>query len=115
MTNAASSRQIKARAKREAEDLKGERMVVVAFMSTPWGRRWMWLLLHKAQVFGTTFNQNPSQAAFNEGNRNFGLMLLSQITRHAPDMYIRMTNENSTANLKEDADGGSADDSNPDE
>lgn len=112
MTNAASTRSI-ARAKEQSrKDSEGEKFTIQNLMRHPMSRRWLWLLLGDAQVFAGNMNLDPAYMAFEKGQRNFGLRLLTSILRHSPEEYIRMTNENSSANLKEESDGGDADDLN---
>ena len=69
-----------------AEDLKW-------LMSSPRGRRITWWLLEKAGVNRTSFNNSGSVMAFNEGQRNMGLMLQAQVLDAAPDRYFEMLTE----------------------
>lgn len=111
MTNAASTRQIKARTQRAKDDAEGERFTVQNLMRHPISRRWLWTLMGDAQVFQANMNLDPHYMAFEKGQRNFGLRLLHTILRYSPQEYVLMTNENSSANLKEEPDVGNADDS----
>lgn len=110
MTNAASTRGIARQRKQAAEDTEGARLTLVNIMQHPQGRRWFWLLLSEAQVFSDTENLDHGALAYRAGKRSLGLLLMSSLLRHVPDNYIRMTNENSSANLEEPSDGGSTDD-----
>jgi hypothetical protein len=110
LTNAASTRQIASRAKQRKDDADGEAHTIRNIMQHPMGRRWMWLQLSAASIFIDDMNTDPGWMAYQKGQRNLGLALLNSVLRHAPNDYIRMTNENTTANLKEESDGGSADD-----
>lgn len=65
-------------------------------MSSPRGRRLAWWLLDKAGVNRTSFNNSGSAMAFNEGQRNIGLMLQAQIIEQSPDAYMTMLNEQRT-------------------
>lgn len=58
------------------------------------GRRLVWADLARARVFHPIFDQNPSQMAFNEGGRQHGLRLLSEINRLCPHLYQVMVQEN---------------------
>ena len=109
MTNAASSRQIAARAKQTLEDREAERHTITNLMSHPMSRRWMWLQLGAAQVYVEDSNTDPGWMAFQKGRRNLGLALMASILRHTPNEYVRMLTENSSANLQE-ADDGRTDD-----
>lgn len=68
-------------------------------MSTRDGRRYFWELLERAHINSTSFHQSNAQTAFNEGERNFGLMILADITRAAPDLYLTMIKESKEENL----------------
>lgn len=69
----------------ELDDIK-------SLMARPEMRRFMWRLLEKAGVNRTSFTGN-STTFFNEGQRNIGLMMLSQILDACPEQYIVMLNE----------------------
>lgn len=60
------------------------------------GRRLVWADLTRARVFHPIFDQNPSQMAFNEGGRQHGLRLLSDIHSLCPNLYQVMVQENTT-------------------
>ena len=62
-------------------------------MSSPRGRRIAWWLLEKAGVNRTSFNNSGSVMAFNEGQRNIGLMIQAQIVEMAPEAYMTMLEE----------------------
>ena len=71
---------------REIED-------VVAVMETESGRRLVWRLLCRAGVFTSSFTGN-STTFFNEGRRDQGLFLLSEIMEACDELYYVMTREN---------------------
>jgi hypothetical protein len=62
-------------------------------MSSPRGRRLVWWLLSKSGVSRTSFNNSGSVMAFNEGQRNIGLMLQAEVLEASPDSYMTMLNE----------------------
>lgn len=62
-------------------------------MSSPRGRRIVWWMLDKAGVNRTSFNNSGSVMAFNEGQRNMGLMLQAQVIELAPEAYMTMLEE----------------------
>lgn len=72
--------------RQRVEDLKW-------LMAHKQGRRFMWRLLGVAGVYRTSFHTSGSVTAFNEGQRNVGLMLVSEIQEHAPETYFRMLME----------------------
>lgn len=90
--NAADESQVKgAESKRkrvreqELEDTKW-------ILSTRQGRRFFWKLLTQCHVFETSFTGN-SQTFFNEGERNVGLKLISDLNESDPDAYLKMLKE----------------------
>ena len=50
-------------------------------MGSEQGRRVVWSLLEKGQVFGACFNVDPHITAFNEGQRNLALVLFQRVMR----------------------------------
>ena len=62
-------------------------------MDSEQGRRVVWGLLEKGQVFGTCFNVDPNITAFNEGQRNLALVLFQRVMTHCPDQYLKMAAE----------------------
>lgn len=69
-----------------AEDFK-------RLMSESWGRRVVWRMLEQAGVFRSSFTGN-SETFFREGARSMGLLIISQINEHAPELYQVMLMEN---------------------
>lgn len=82
------------RARQQAEN---ERRTFVEdvrwMMSSPRGRRIVWWLLGKCGVSRTSFNNSGSVMAFNEGQRNIGLMLQGEVLDASPDAYMTMLQE----------------------
>ncbi|MEB0942241.1 hypothetical protein [Citrobacter braakii] len=62
-------------------------------MGSEQGRRVIWSLLEKGQVFGACFNVDPHITAFNEGQRNLALVLFQRVMAHCPDQYLKMAAE----------------------
>lgn len=77
---------------REKDDIK-------FVMDSEQGRRVIWSLLEKGQVFGTCFNVDPNITAFNEGQRNLALVLFQRVMTHCPDQYLKMAAEAGEDNL----------------
>ncbi|ENG8678416.1 hypothetical protein ACOBM3_15915 [Enterobacter hormaechei] len=71
---------------REKDDIK-------FVMDSEQGRRVVWSLLEKGQVFGTCFNVDPNITAFNEGQRNLALVLFQRVMTHCPAQYLKMAAE----------------------
>lgn len=76
---------------------KSDREVLTSLLSTRDGRSWMWSFLSDCHCFALSFDRDPYQTAFNEGERNAGQRLLTQITKTCPEALIQM--------MKERADG----------
>ncbi|EBD7572931.1 hypothetical protein NFS37_003097 [Salmonella enterica] len=68
-------------------------------MGSEQGRRVIWSLLEKGQVFGACFNVDPHITAFNEGQRNLALVLFQRVMAHCPDQYLKMAAEAGEDNL----------------
>ncbi|MBJ8822861.1 hypothetical protein I5402_04900 [Citrobacter freundii] len=68
-------------------------------MGSEQGRRVIWSLLEKGQVFGACFNVDPQITAFNEGQRNLALVLFQRVMAHCPDQYLTMAAEAGEDNL----------------
>ena len=62
-------------------------------MSSPRGRRLVWWLLDKAGVNRTSYSNSGSAMAFNEGQRNMGLLLQAHVLEAAPDRFMEMLTE----------------------
>jgi len=73
------------RANREADDFK-------KLIEMPEFRRFVWRYVSFCGVFDSCFTGN-SQTFFNEGQRNVGLKLLTEINDYAPDAYPLMLKE----------------------
>lgn len=80
--------------------------VIRAFMSNEEGRRYIWLELSSLNVFAQYEGlvENHAGLAFAEGKRSVGVRLLNDVSRLAPEDYIKMLRENT--NLKDEEDGG---------
>lgn len=62
-------------------------------MSSKNGRRFMNRLFSLTGVYRHSFDTNAMKMAFNEGNRNMGLMLLNEVMEHCPEMRPVMEKE----------------------
>ena len=71
----------------ELEDIK-------TVMSTQTGRRVMYRLLEKAGVFRLSYAGSTNDTMFNEGRRNQGLFLTSEIQSACAGSYFEMLKEN---------------------
>jgi hypothetical protein len=57
------------------------------------GRRFIWRQLEDAGIYRSSFDLNHAAMAFNEGNRNRGLKLMTDIMDVCPNYYTLMLNE----------------------
>lgn len=79
------------RQRRDARDAIDE---LLWLMSDAKGRRFVWRLLQGFGVYQLSYVQgDPTHSAFNEGRRNEGLKLLSQIMQHCPARFTEMSKE----------------------
>ena len=74
-----------------------DRRVIMELLSQPIGRNWMWSILQQCHLLSLSFSPEPQIAAFREGERNIGLLLWSQIERHAPELGAKMIAEKGDA------------------
>lgn len=91
--SATNERAIKKRNAQQRRDRVTEEMITKQLMSTPDGRRWVWLRLEEAKIFVGDENLEPYNMAFSKGVRNAGLRLLSDVSRFTPQEYVTMTTE----------------------
>lgn len=108
MTSATNETRIAAGRARAKDDAKLTAKVIGALMSTVEGRRWVWLELEAANIFMVVEGMPADRLLYHSGKRDQALRLYRQVTRHAPSMYIRMTQENTGVQLDE----GQTDDDN---
>jgi hypothetical protein len=80
--------------KKEARTRAYRLEFVKAAMSHPEGRAWFYDLLVRCKVIATPFRENPYETAFNCGQQNIGLQILSDIQAAAPQGYNQMVQEN---------------------
>lgn len=86
-TQDAATDKAKHAARVEKEDL-------IWLMKDKRGRRITHRALANAGVWRLSFSTNALQMAFNEGNRNTGLMLVAKLTEYCPENYAQMLTEN---------------------
>lgn len=94
MTNASDERALQ---RQERADKLAQRQEVDDFlwlMNEPQGRRFVWRLMARANVFGAVFNTHGGVMNFNEGRRDSGLFLLGEIDRLCPELFAVMAAEN---------------------
>lgn len=80
----------------EDDDDRGYRLVVEdlqALLSTPVGRRVLWRLIERTGLFGSSFSESATTAAYSEGRRSVGIELMDWVQREAPNRWIEMVQE----------------------
>jgi hypothetical protein len=95
-------RQKEDRETRDRSERETEEGDIKWLMGSKRGRRILWRLLDTAGVFRLSFNTNAMAMSFAEGNRNYGLRVLSLIHTQTPELYSTM--------IKEQKDDRNADD-----
>ena len=58
------------------------------------GRRFMWRTMGRSRLFQSSIGPTDAVTNFNEGQRNVGLFLLSQVNDLTPELYAVMAAEN---------------------
>ena len=58
------------------------------------GRRFMWRTMGSCRIFQGSIGPTDAITNFNEGQRNVGLLLLSQVNDLTPELYAVMAAEN---------------------
>jgi hypothetical protein len=97
--NASDKKQVKEASKRVLNSNEQFGNDLRSILLTDSGKRVFWHYLELCGVYRSSVG-DPTQVFFNEGMRNIGLILLADISRHAPKSYISMI----TANLTEEVD-----------
>lgn len=70
----------------EQEDLR-------KVMSTKNGRRFVYRLIERAGIHRTTFRESPTESAFLEGQRDFGIFIEAEVNAACPNHYLTMLKE----------------------
>jgi hypothetical protein len=91
--NASDTRQIRAAIKRSKTDRALDDGVLLALMTTPNGRAWMWRFLSRLHAFHTPYTGDNNATNFQCGEHNVGLELINDLLRACPDQYIFMMRE----------------------
>lgn len=97
--DAGDPEQVKERERAAKRRERDNREVIVAVLSSPAGRNWMWQILESANVFSQSFVPGPEQysTVFNEGRRSIGNEMLAQIMRAQPDAVVQLLKEHGDA------------------
>lgn len=105
MANSSTNeRGLKKKREQQRRDRITDEIITKTLMSTPDGRRWVWLRLEEGQIFAGNENLDPQYMAWEKGNRNPALRLLRDVTTFTPQQYITMTEEARSIKLQETQD-----------
>lgn len=69
------------------------------------GRRFIWRQLQESGIYRSSFTGDALSMSFREGERNRGLKLLDEITRHCPKRLSEMQTEARTNERRNDRNG----------
>jgi hypothetical protein len=92
--NAGDAQQVAKREKKAKIRQLEKDSALRALLGAPEGRAWMWDLLEICRVHVSCFSSEGNVMAFQEGQRNIGLILEAQIFKVNPELYLRMIKEN---------------------
>ena len=70
-------------------------------MSDHRGRRFMWRTMGHCRLFQSSIGHTDAITNYNEGQRNVGLLLLSQVNDLTPSLYAVMAAENAPQPIAE--------------
>lgn len=90
--NAADEAQVEERGKKKESERDQQLNDLRHILASPQGRRFYWRKLSDCGVFKTSFTGN-STTFFNEGMRNVGLGMMTDLMDADPQAYITMMNE----------------------
>ncbi len=91
--NAGDERQVNLRRRQAGRKEKQKGDFLARVLSEKEGRAWLWSLLEFTGPMRSSFAGDPYQTAFNEGQRNVGLKIMSDIMKAAPEQYAVMAEE----------------------
>lgn len=72
---------------------KQETADFLALANTKQGRRFLWSLLGKCNLFSTSFNPHGGLMNIAEGKKQIGYQYLEKFNQLCPDLYALMTQE----------------------
>lgn len=85
------------------KEIQREKDDISAVLKLPEGRRFVYRLLSRAGIFGSTFYPDALKMAFAEGQRNFGLWLLGEVEVAEPESMLQMQREDRSRKSSEEA------------
>lgn len=101
--NANDRKQIRDAKRMARLDDRARQATISSIMSTSTGRQYVYNLLSRCHMFGTSFSTNALSMAFAEGERNIGLALVADIMPICSEQYITMIRESNDRHLAADS------------
>ena len=87
--NAADEKQVKKAERKKQSERERHALDIQFLLKTDEGQRVFWKYLSHCKVFEECFTGN-SHTFYNEGRRSVGLMILADITKNCPEVWIEM-------------------------
>lgn len=93
--DAGDARSVKEHVRKAKVSAAGRTRLVRQIMSSVEGRVWIWEILSRCHIYSTSFSTNALSMAFQEGERNIGLMINAEVTaKPLYELYQQMVKEN---------------------
>ena len=93
VTDAASREQVREAEKKQHLRLTQKQKDLAEVLSTPAGRRVMWMYLQRAGVFETVW-ENSAKIHYNAGQQDFGHSIMADIVEAGEQFFFTMMTEN---------------------
>lgn len=100
--NAADKDQVRRAQKKEQSDHERRLNDLRYVLNDRRGRRFLWKTMSDCGIFQTSFSSSTNVTFFNEGQRNVGLKILSDLNEAAPEVYVLMCEEEKKEREKQD-------------
>jgi hypothetical protein len=100
--SASDPEQVKSRREKQKTRELQKKAALRRLISDPAGRMWIRDLMTRCGAYHSSFSTDPLVMAFNEGRRDIGNYVISEIDRIDPELSIRMALENRTDDLGAD-------------
>ena len=91
--NASDEGQVRQAKRKERTERDKELDDLRFVLGSPNGRRLFWRLLSRCGVFRLSYTDKIAETNFNEGERNIGLFVLSEIMEAKPQRWVQMQQE----------------------
>lgn len=98
--NAADVRQVKESKQKEKIRSMQDKDALNWMLGHRLGRRLYWKWMGQTGVFETSYTGDNNRTNFNEGKRQIGLKMLSELNAVKPEAYLQMVREAEEDNVK---------------